>query len=729
MKEIIFKKFGLLAIGLSYVIFSGLVYGSGDFAPPVISLVDKYGVNLADGQISQSLNTVSIGGSMGISHNIAAYTNEFSMTGFRGYQDKFYAITRKKLIGQTVQGYGFLEVLNVHDYENSVDFIVKLNGQRLDSSTSATSGYTYEALRDDRHTLAMASDGYLSWTKPNGVVVRFMRSPGAKPFDTAVMESITYPNNFTIKVESPYSVVTNTGFKLKYIFVDDNRSDSSSSSVSNIPLPPTNLNSRHVADCAHTATWSASIGATFYIFRASSINSSAIQITSLSQNVVCTPGDPNSNKPMWVQACNTSGCSSQIYFSGMAPDPGWKGTNVPPANPLLWSQRNPKYIQAVNSAFENCAVDNVLCNLKWPKVTFEWPVGMPRSMYQGESTLKVTDAMGGVTEFRFKSFDLAYDAGVPVEGKTPGERFSPRLVGVKPATSSQIEYKYTYKNLFYPVSADNSSWFQLAQDAGVITSATRVGNGTGYYIDDAYYGDVKNGAATKAGGIYSVTLRKQWPGTLIDVVGIQGSAHYEQGFRNFMESFNPLDGLAEVYTYTRGNLTKITYADNAFTEAEYPPLCNQTNYKYCNKPTWTSDRKGNKTYFEYHRQSGEVQRVTSPPNKINRSAVTRYSYEEKQASFFQNGVKSLGTPIWLKTAEKTCIQTATSGDACVGGAADEVVTSYEYNNDNLLLSGMTVRAFNYGGVSETKRTCYQYDIYGNRIGETQPNANLTSCSP
>jgi hypothetical protein len=26
-----------------------------------------------------------------------------------------------------------------------------------------------------------------------------------------------------------------------------------------------------------------------------------------------------------------------------------------------------------------------------------------------------------------------------------------------------------------------------------------------------------------------------------------------------------------------------------------------------------------------------------------------------------------------------------------------------------------------------RRTCYQYDLYGNQIGVTQPKANLASC--
>lgn len=730
MKNKLFKRVGLLVIGLVNVVSPYVACASEDFAPPTISVVDKLGVNLTNGQVSQSLNTVSIGGSLGISHRISSYTNEFSMAGYRGYQDKFYAITRTKVIGLALPTYGFLDVINVHDVEDSVDFIVKVNGQRVGTSVDVTSGYTYESLGDERHTLTVGSDGYLNWIKPNGTLVRFKRSIGAKPRDTGLMETITYPNDFTINVEYPYKVTTNTGFQLKYIYVDD--SSASSSSAGNLfPDQPTNLTSRLVADCAYTATWSApTTGATisYYEFRDSS--GVQVQTVDLSRGVTCTRGLPDSNKPLWVRACNVNGCSPKTYFDGTKPDPLAGAINIPKANPLLWSQINPKYIQAVNSAVENCGTNNVQCNLNWPKATFEWPSDMPRGIFYGETLFKVTNPTGGITLFRFKSFDLAYDEnGNVITGETPGQRYSPRLIGVKTAASATMDFTYTYKNLTAPVSADNTAWNQLVQTAGVITNAKKIDAQSGYFIGENYNSDIKNRATSNTGGISFLTERSPWPGTLNEVDAVKGHAHYESGFRNFIDSFTPLGGVSEAYTYTRGNLTKITYGASVVAQAEYPPSCDQTNYKYCNKPIWRSDKKGNKTYYQYHAQSGEVQRVTLPPNKNNVSAVTRYTYEQKQASYYQNGVKAAGSPIWLKTAEKTCILTVTTGDACAGGAADEIVTSYEYNHDNLLMTGMTTTAPNFAGVPETKRSCYRYNMYGNRIGETQPNANLTSCTP
>lgn len=79
-----------------------------------------------------------------------------------------------------------------------------------------------------------------------------------------------------------------------------------------------------------------------------------------------------------------------------------------------------------------------------------------------------------------------------------------------------------------------------------------------------------------------------------------------------------------------------------------------------------------------------------------------------------------GPPIWMRTAEKFCIDSNYSY-GCQG--ADEVIKRFEYNHDNLQLSGMTETSPQ--GV--TRRTCFRYDRFGNQIGITTPNANRTSC--
>ncbi len=167
----------------------------------------------------------------------------------------------------------------------------------------------------------------------------------------------------------------------------------------------------------------------------------------------------------------------------------------------------------------------------------------------------------------------------------------------------------------------------------------------------------------------------------------------------------------------RGNLTKLTKGGTVMT-AEYPPTCTASTRRYCNKPIWTSDGKGNKTHYTYHPDSGELLSITYPPDKAGKVAQTRYGYEQKQARHFYT---PLLTPIWLKTSESFCADSNYS-NGCAGG--DEVITRYEYNHDNLFMTGMTVYSQK---DNKTLRTCYEYDDYGNRIGETQPKANLSSC--
>jgi hypothetical protein len=191
------------------------------------------------------------------------------------------------------------------------------------------------------------------------------------------------------------------------------------------------------------------------------------------------------------------------------------------------------------------------------------------------------------------------------------------------------------------------------------------------------------------------------------------------------------------YDANSNNTTMVTDNATGTSEAGGYPSCTDLNRKTCNLPTWTK-RNGITTSYTYHEPSGQVLTVTYPADNNGISKVVRYGYgsEMKFANYIKTngGSKTKATDgIWLKTTEKTCNNTATVNDRCAGNPTitpeqDEVIKSYEYNNDNLLLTGMTVTAYD-GSKVVTKRTCYQYDIYGNRIGETQPNAQLFSCTP
>lgn len=161
--------------------------------------------------------------------------------------------------------------------------------------------------------------------------------------------------------------------------------------------------------------------------------------------------------------------------------------------------------------------------------------------------------------------------------------------------------------------------------------------------------------------------------------------------------------------------------------AIYPANCD--NPKTCNKPSSVTDARQNTTSYTYDPSHGGTLTETGPTvNGVQ--PVKRYMYAQAYAWLKASGAGYVqaSTPVWLRTAERSCRTTATIGNGCAGGAADEIVVGYEYQQgnasrpSNLLLVGRVVTA---DGAS--LRTCYGYDKEGNRIWETSPRAGLGSC--
>jgi hypothetical protein len=160
--------------------------------------------------------------------------------------------------------------------------------------------------------------------------------------------------------------------------------------------------------------------------------------------------------------------------------------------------------------------------------------------------------------------------------------------------------------------------------------------------------------------------------------------------------------------------------------ATYDAVC--SNLITCNRPKTTKDAKGNVTTYEYNPVHGGVATVTGPA--VNGIAPqTRYEYAQRYA-WLKNasgGYSPAASPIWLLVRERFCRTTQGSPSGCAGGAADEVVTDYDYGPDsgpnNLLVRGVAVSAD-----GQTRRTCFGYDPMGRKISETKPRAGLATCS-
>lgn len=613
---------------------------AADIEPPKAQLVDKFGVNMANGQVTHSLNTVSIGG---LAHSVSVDTNEFHYLGYRGFRDKFLGEARNVELTTQVN-ITPKNILRVYDFLGSADFGYYVNGVLQDSGSNLPSGYTYQSMGDERQILEY-DNTYLYWTHPDGTVSRFWRG------NPSILVDVTYPNGLVITIASAgMSVTTNTGFQLKAVYVSDNRG-------------------------------------------------------------LAVPDNPNLQ-------------------------------NAPPANSASWAVSNPASIYGINNAYEYCTPTATTCSLtpnKWPHADFHWPGGMPRRMYlaptnsSGDDMVWVKDAKGQQTTYYFKPYDLAYLNGSLKQGYTPNTEFSPRLVGIAPNGTTQV-LTYDYRNLFSdPICLGFYGCYDYRlQSAGVTKQATKFGLTTGYDMSEPAQSPSPNvinyayADAHGSNGVSRVEIRGNLPGSsgaMYYADTDDGRLWFEASPRNFVYEFDNANGPTANYSYTRGNLTTISYNNGDTTVvATYPADCVNTSRKTCNQATSIKDARGNYTNYTYHTPSGQVATIQYPANKDGIAAQVRYEYTQLSAHYYNGGgSKITGPPIWMKTAERTCANSNTVSGACQGG--DEIVTRYEYNNDNLLMTGMTVTA---NGM--TLRTCFQYDAYGNQIGKTEPNANLSACN-
>jgi YD repeat-containing protein len=154
-----------------------------------------------------------------------------------------------------------------------------------------------------------------------------------------------------------------------------------------------------------------------------------------------------------------------------------------------------------------------------------------------------------------------------------------------------------------------------------------------------------------------------------------------------------------------------------------------TNRVICNKPLTVTDARGNQTSFTYDQTHGGVLTETRPANNAGVQAVVRHAYISRTAWVSNGGGGySAEAAIWLPSEDRICKTGATNvaGNACVNGAADEVVSTYEYGPNSgpntLLPRGKAITA---EGI--TLRVCYAYDAQGNKISETNARAGLASC--
>ncbi len=296
-------------------------------------------------------------------------------------------------------------------------------------------------------------------------------------------------------------------------------------------------------------------------------------------------------------------------------------------------------------------------------------------------------------------------------------------------------YNFSAASKVSSVSLGASTWGYAYQKSGDKTAVTITApNASSRKIGIGPFGQL-----WEIDGIGRKSMRTYDGYRQVDTVG-----RPETVFTGSLEtwSYTPSSGYTR-YTYDRttldpagrdhANLTTITEIPkpgfslaNKVTTAHY--ILNCTFEKHCNKPDYVIDANGKRTDYTYDTTGahGGVLTETGPADSSGVRPQTRYTY----AGLYPKALNSAGTlvpsaaPVYRLIRTSTCrVATSANPAACVTvpPSADETVTEYEYVNNNLLLTKVTVRAGNANVANVAsptnvwQSTSYDYDVVGNQI--------------
>lgn len=160
----------------------------------------------------------------------------------------------------------------------------------------------------------------------------------------------------------------------------------------------------------------------------------------------------------------------------------------------------------------------------------------------------------------------------------------------------------------------------------------------------------------------------------------------------------------------------------------YGPCTSPGTNQNCAKPIWIRDPKNNQTDFTYAAHGGVLTEMQPAPVAAAPRPLKLYTYVQKFA-YIKNSGGSLvpaATAIWMPSTVTQCQTVAGSSVTSCDSGGPQAVTSFQYGADgtanNLLVRGTTLTAD-----SQSRRTCFSYDVYARKISETKPNAALSVC--
>ncbi|MDR6624318.1 RHS repeat domain-containing protein [Caulobacter segnis] len=397
----------------------------------------------------------------------------------------------------------------------------------------------------------------------------------------------------------------------------------------------------------------------------------------------------------------TSNTGYQIKFRYSTNDPNQAGFYEPTS------------VVGINMGVEYCnpAADDCTLSQAWPTTSYA------KTSSGSTNTLSVTDPKGGATQYtNVGGANANYSITLPGYS-TPSKTFYYAYIPspcdfVTDHTFCSMGYGSRVANVVTPDRStsysyggnSNPTYFNqiTTTDPGGITNVfkSQGSNVLGVWsVTDPYSRETKfeynsNGQVTKA----------TWP---------------EGNFTEFQR-----DGFGRVtqeITHSKGNGATLTLSRTYGACA--------MNVVTCALPLTVTDARGAVTEYRYNTHGQKTVEI-GPANQNGVRPLRRWTYADKYA-YVKNasgGMVAAATPVSMLTNEIVCKSTF-NGDlanpAC-GSSADETVTTYEYPagavENALLPRGMVMTA---NGAS--LRTCFGYDRFGNKISETRPRADVTSC--
>lgn len=389
----------------------------------------------------------------------------------------------------------------------------------------------------------------------------------------------------------------------------------------------------------------------------------------------CTPGATCIYRTLRLQsATSTTGYQAKLEYES---DDASNLSNA--ASKKAWL--NVTKVTMLNNAVDYCnpSADHCTFSRAWPSATYS-------SVASGTNTLfTVTDALNRATRYTLDS------AGFLTAIKRPS------------ASSDNVTYSYlgpTNNRRIYQVNQGGDVWsYNFTNDwpePGLSTvtitdpalnARTVVPAGGQLLSNEDSLGNITRFQPAGDGQYFSIEMPE---GNRVDNT-FDGRRNITQTVR----TAKPGSGLASITT-----------------SAVFPTTC--TNPLTCNKPSSTTDAKGNVTDYTYDPVHGGVLTVTAPaPTPGGVRPQTRYSYTALYA-WYKNSSGVLvqaPAPIYQLTGISQC-QTSAS---CVG-TADEVKTTIAYGAsgvaNNLLPTSVTTAA---GDGSLSATSTFTYDEVGNLL--------------